>query len=168
VTLFWIQIQSYDGKNKLSGFLEGTASLASFKNVTSLGITRDADEQGIESSEQAIHGALNRAGLTENPNDITPKNPRLQIKTHIVCDSSGMGKLESMILETVADDWRTACIENFFTCLEEQAPENNSLPKDHEKARLGIYLASLRRSAIRPEFGEQSDKSCCWTERERI
>jgi hypothetical protein len=62
-----------------------------------------------------------------------------------------------MILEAVSDDWRMSCIRDYWGCLRERLPDNQEFPEDEGKAKLAIFLASQRKSALRSEFWGSTD-----------
>jgi hypothetical protein len=156
-----VQIEPYGGKDGLTNALLAAVNLASFRqNVKSFGITRDADDQGIVRSMQSVLGRLHQAKLTASQKalDSVPRFSHLKLSAFILCGSNGKGRLEEMILEAVASDWRTVCIDDFWICLQENTPEEDDLPKDENKARLAVYLASQKQAATRPEFEGVSDE----------
>jgi hypothetical protein len=152
------QIKNHGGKQGLPPFLAGLVGIDTFRrNVRSLGIVRDADEHGEGSARQAIRVSLHNAGLSESQNEIKPTRPALKITTHIMCDSSGKGRLEEMLLESVEHSWRTSCVNDYWQCLEKRCPDDDRLPKDENKARLAVFLASHQSLALKPGFEGESD-----------
>jgi hypothetical protein len=150
-------IVEYEGESKLRRKLESMVVESGFRhNVVSLGITRDADERGVSVKLQSIHTALHKVGLSESKTSIVPTRPNLRIAAHIICDSTQKGRLEEMILEAVAKDWRTACVDDYWNCLNKQCPDNDVLPKDENKSQLAVFLAGQERSekAVRSDFWE--------------
>ena len=152
------QIEQYGGKQGLPRFLAPLPDIGSFKrNVKSLGIVRDADEQGTDSALQSVCASLHNAGLSESENEIIPTRSALKITAYIMSASTGKGRLEEMLLESVADNWRILCVDDYWKCLAKQCPDDDRLPKDESKARLAVFLASHRSLALQTGFESESD-----------
>lgn len=153
-----VQIVSYNGKSNLTQFLKATALESSFRaNVTSLGITRDADDQGLERTLQSLRGILFRSGFSQSETSIEPIKSNFNIQLHVLCNRSGSGRLEEMILEAVEDDWRLSCIADYWGCIQNENPNEDIPSLDENKSKLAIFLASQERPSIQSEYWETTD-----------
>jgi hypothetical protein len=153
-----VQIVSYEGKGNLLRFLQATVVESSFRaNVTSLGITRDADEQGLERTLQSIRGILFRAGLSQSETSIEPTKADFNIQLFVLCNRSETGRLEEMILEAIEDDWRLSCIADYWNCIQVENPNEETPSLDENKSKLAIFLASQERPSIQSGYWEAAD-----------
>lgn len=134
-----VNITVYRGKNNLSHTLRILRKSGAFRQglITSVGVTRDADHQGCPAALQSLRGALYRAGLILSEKHITPANANLQISAHIICDSSGRGRLEEMILEAIEHHPWMADVDHHMALLRHAS---YPLGFDEGKTRLNLFL----------------------------
>lgn len=137
-----MQIQNYGGNNELNGFLEQFPKASGFWDIVeSIGIVRDA-EKDPNDAFKSVSGALNAVGLfvPKRPLEITNTQPRISV--FILPDTKSNGMLETVCLRSVEADSAISCIDEYFKCLKEKL---KSIPKNMEKARLQVFLASRKK-----------------------
>lgn len=137
-----IQIQNYGGNDELKGFLIQFAKARGFQEkVESIGIIRDA-EKSAKSAFQSVSSAVTKAGFS------APKKPLEQTKTqpcisvYILPDSKSKGMLETICNQSVEKDPAMLCVDTYLKCLKEKL---TLLPRNIEKARLQVFLASRKK-----------------------
>jgi hypothetical protein len=148
----------------LSTFLKTISTLTpGFRNVVSLGITRDADgstepddQRTPESAGNAFRsvcGALEGAGLPQpvKPNEIAYGSPNVAVFILPDCERNGM--LEDLCLASIQNDPVFQCIDPFFACASKHPGIS---PKNMAKARIHAWLATRSRPDLR--FGEAAEK----------
>jgi len=143
-----IQIQNYGGIAELPNFLGQLTKNSNFRKlVTSLGITRDAEENS-GGAFQSVCSALTSVNLLAptHPVQSIGTSPRVNIFIFPGNDLPGM--LESLLLQAVSDDPAINCIDEFIYCVEQA---NHYTPKPVDKAKILAFLAS--REQIKPLIG---------------
>ena len=106
-----IQPMPIGGKTRLSDNLEALAKQASFDEVVTLVIVRDADDDP-GAALQSVQGALRRAGISAPSAAWTwqtvdnPRSSSVQIKVCILIlpGATNQGALEELLMQTVARD----------------------------------------------------------------
>lgn len=150
------QVLQIAGASNLSRRLDALRSAEEFATVTALGIVFDADDshQGTFSS---ICRSLSGARLPVPPQPQQLSSGRPQVSVMIVPpDEIESGRmLEDLCLEAVADDPAMRCVDEYFSCLEDQSisQRESAIPK----ARLHAFLASRERPGLR--LGEAAEKN---------
>ncbi len=145
-----VQVISLGGKDHLNvGLLESIKKASGFRNIVSLGIVRDADEnQG--NVFNALCGVLEKCGLAvpERPMEFFGENPKVGVL--ILPPDREKGALEDLCLASLEGRVEMDCIEEYFRCLQDRlSPE--SFPKNLAKAKIQAFLASQRESV--PKLG---------------
>lgn len=150
-----IQVLSFEGKSNLKNKLNVVKYAHSFEDVTAIGIVRDADGNP-KGAFDSVCSALQSANLPKptEPLSSSTETPRIMV---MVMPPSNVGTnrmLEDLCLEAVKDDPATACVNDYFACLQEQniSQENNVIAKAH----LHAFLASRERPDLR--LGEAAQK----------
>ena len=153
---------AYGGKDNLSRFLAALGDMPGFRDVTALGITRDADgsiePDELRTSESAINafrsvrGALHGAGFSvpAAPVEIADGEPKVGV--YILPDCKGNGMLEDLCLASIQNDPAFRCLDAFFACAREHS---DLYPGNMAKARLHAWLATRRRPDLR--LGEAAE-----------
>ena len=134
-----IQVQDFGGINELNPFLQAFSKSSGFKkNVTSVGIIRDA-ETDFSAAFQSVCSALDNSNLPipQNPIERTATQP--QISIFILPDNKSAGMLETVCLNSVINDPAMICVDDYFTCIKQKL---GYAPNKIEKARLQTFLAS--------------------------
>lgn len=137
-----IQIQNFGGITELQGFLKALRRARTFERVTSLGIIRDA-ETDAASAFQSVSSSLRGADLPVPAQVIQSFGNDPMVSVFILPDTESPGMLETICLRSVEEDPVMDCIEQYFSCLEEQSV---SLPNNMDKARVLAFLASRRKT----------------------
>ena len=132
-----LQVQAFNGKNRLSAFLEALVNASGFSDVTSLGIIRDAD--GDENSAyRSVRDSLERAGLSAPPKPMQQSGSHPVTQVMILPGAGRTGMLETLLWETVGPG-EADCIEKFFRCIQDATGQVSERP---DKARVHAYIAT--------------------------
>ena len=132
------QILEYGGKDKFRGYLNTLMSLRGFDAVTTIGITRDADENANDAFA-SVQNALISKGLPAPSEPLMPSNDSPTTTIAIVPPGETTGELEDLLLSSVATDPAIYCVDDYIGCL---ASQGLKLPNKLSKARLHTFLAS--------------------------
>ncbi len=131
-----IEIASYNGKNNLSNYLKALQLTPGFSNLTSLGITRDADNNKND-AVQSILTALRNNKLP------TPKSDKIEnilnIQIFILPNNNNEGMLEDLCLQSLADQPEISCLDAYFECVQNKTGRQ---PKNMAKAKVHAWLSS--------------------------
>lgn len=126
-----VQVLQYGGKHKLRKFLSSIHTLPGFGGVVWLGVTRDADDD-FASATQSVDDAVVAARV------LWPVSPR--VETFILPNNRDSGMLETLCVQSVADERVVACVNEFVECVAKSAPGR---PGNRDKAMSHAFLASL-------------------------
>lgn len=146
LTISDIQIQKFDGKDKLRQFLGVLVNAPNFNSVQSIGIVRDAD-QNVSAAFKSVHNSLKAVNL-DSPRqvgEITTGKPRTGIYLLPGLDAS-TGMLEDLCLDMLDAEAAIFCVEQYFQCLDSRGIPP---PKNVAKAKITAFLAS------RPELKQR-------------
>ena len=134
-----IRVEDYKGKDNLRTYLQALKSRPSFSELTSIGITRDADNLPPKSAFDSICSSLRKVGLSipNNQGEKTTETPSINI--FIFPNNRDSGMLEDLCLESVKDDGAISCVEQYLECAKENASRQ---PNNVAKAKLHAWLAS--------------------------
>ena len=141
-----VQIQAFDGKNRLREFLVTLAGATAFRTVKSIGIVRDADDsadaafQSVRTSLGNVNDAIRSSGVEfpvpDRPERRVGERPALSV---LILPGDGQkGMLETLLCKTFAGSGVDGCIDGFFRCAE----ESGSAIHRPDKARARAYLAT--------------------------
>ena len=145
-------IRRYEGVGNLGEYLRTLTVTPGFLQVNSLGIIRDADQNAQSAFQSVCSGLRNRSlSVPQRPIELAGEKPRVGV--FVWPDCVQPGTLETLCLLSVADDPAIACVDGFFSCVEDQT---GTLPKSIPKARLHTFLASRERPGLR--LGEAAEK----------
>ena len=144
-----VQVEHYGGKNQLAKSIVSTVTRTGFKQVTSLGITRDCDyadrsaDEAEKSAFQSICLALEKAGL-KPPEKIGMKSSGVPaVSAMILPGKARMGMLEDMFLDSLFDKPEFTCIEAFFECVNLKSGRKTARPQNvMGKARIHAWLST--------------------------
>ena len=132
-----VQCLDYGGKSKLAGFLNTLPTAPGYRDVVSLGVTRDADDSAAGAFSSACAG-LRAAGLLEPgaPGVLAAGKPSVCV---MILPGTATGALEDLVLASLDDDACMSCVTAFFQCAQTTA---DHFPTSSEsKARLHAWLA---------------------------
>ncbi|HLP91736.1 MAG TPA: DUF3226 domain-containing protein [Nostocaceae cyanobacterium] len=157
-----IQVEPYNGTDKLGNYLRNLSLRPGYRELISLGVIRDAD-LSANNTFDSVCGMLKNAKLPvpRFPKQIVGEN--LKVSVLILPDypaNESENNLEPRMLETLClDAIRTnsemQCVENYFNFLADNVGIKCK-PKDMAKARLQVWLASQERPDLR--LGEAAQK----------
>ncbi len=133
-----IDVRPIDGKDNLSAALKALKNDPGYLMLTSIGITRDADNDADLAFRNVCSALLN--AQLPIPNDAlesTGGKPRVTVMILPVGRPTGM--LEDVFLDSVARDPAMKCVNSYFQCLTECL---NELPGNLSKAKVRAFLVS--------------------------
>lgn len=131
-----IQVETYNGKNNLSRYLNVLKLTPGFPDLISFGITRDADGNK-ETAVQSIETALINNNLPTPSSEQLGEN--LSSKIFILPNNNNPGMLEDLCLQSIADDLGMSCVDTYFQCIQNQTGRQ---PKNMAKAKIHAWIAS--------------------------
>ena len=154
-----LRILPYEGKDKLPKFLYQLIQDMNFKQVSQIGIVRDADygTDALQSVRTAIKNA-NANSLRQLPvpeTVIEPSEGSPKVSVLILPSEKRDGMLEDLVLDALNDDLITPCVNDFFTCLMDRKVE--IVQERLSKARVRVFITGKnvdRQSAV----GDDTDK----------
>ena len=135
-------ILQYEGKNNLAGFLYQLIQNSNFKQVSQIGIVRDADygTDAFQSVRTAIKNAnANSPRQLPVPKTvIEPSEGSPKVSVLILPSEKRDGMLEDLVLDALNDDPITPCVNDFFTCLKDRKVE--IVQERLSKARVRVFI----------------------------
>ena len=136
-----IEIRNFGGVNDLD-FLGTLDITPGFDRVISLAIIRDAESNDAVSAFDSVSSKLKQTGFDVPLRPMTSTGGSPKISVFILPDCINNGSLETLCLQTVKNDPAIPCVDQFFTCI-----QNNglSVPKNIQKANLHAFLSSRER-----------------------
>ncbi len=134
-----VQVQTYDGGDKLRGFLSAFVRMSGFSDVTAIGIVRDAEKNPASDALASVRGALENAGLPAPSMSKTVADGPPRVSVLILPDGTNQGMLESLLGETVKGTPIADCIDEFLQCAERACESEIKRP---EKAFVHAFLAT--------------------------
>ena len=137
-------ILKYEGKNNLAGFLYQLIQNSNFKQVSQIGIVRDAD-YGTDAL-RSVRNALKKANANANSlrqlpvpkTVIEPSKGSPKVSVLILPSEKRDGMLEDLVLDALNDDPITPCVNDFFTCLKDRKVE--IVQERLSKARVRVFI----------------------------
>jgi hypothetical protein len=136
-----VQVAPTSGKGRMHDFLKAIPSLPGFSLLTALGVTRDADDNPTAAFQSVCDG-LQKAGFDVPDRPASPTNGKPRVSVFVFPDCAGEGMLETLCLQSVADDAAVRCVDRFFECVKRDAGRE---PQNIPKARTHAWLASKER-----------------------
>lgn len=133
-----VEVWAIQGKSRLSSRLKALVRAPHAVPIVSVGIVQDADNDPA-AAFHSICSALEAADLPAPEAPLQPHGVNPRITVMIVPDAVTPGMLEDVCLASVADDPATACVDEFFRCLQERI---SSIPQNQAKARLRAFLSA--------------------------
>lgn len=148
-----VQIRDYQGKGNLRRFLGVLPQIPGYSELESIGVTRDADENGDKAAE-SVRDALGAAGFPVPNSPLeSANNGRIEV-CYLIIPHGETGALEDVCLASVAEDPAMVCVEGYFDCIERSALDG---PKEKwmSKAKVHAFLSSREDPALR--LGEAAE-----------
>ena len=133
-----IRVEEYGGKRKLSRYLQELLVRPSYRDVISIGITRDADADA-SSAFQSVCGVLTNIGLAAPAATEVFVGDHPKVGIFILPDGRNAGMLEDLCLAAIRSYPDMQCVDEYFKCIHEKA---NRQPNNLAKARVHAWLAS--------------------------
>ena len=134
-----LQIHNFGGVNELPAFLRGFTGATGYASVTSLGIVRDAEEQGEAAAWSSVRAALSNAKMPVPARVGQQSAETPAVSVLILPGGSQPGMLETVLNRTFADDPVNNCIDAFLECVEQVSGQPANRPA---KARAHAYLTT--------------------------
>jgi len=136
-----IQVLDFGGIDNLLPYLSTLKELSGFKQVESMVIARDA-EQNADAAVKRIKTSLKKTGLPvpDKAFEFSNTSPRVAyiiFPGFLKKGSLADGSLEDLCLEIVKDVSIMNCVDQFIDCLASQSKK----PKYPHKTKLHAYLA---------------------------
>lgn len=150
LNLSGIECADFGGREELGAFLKAVKNTAGFRQVRSLGIIRDAD-QDAELAFRSAADAVARAEM-QPPEKLGQEGsgePRILI--FILPNNREPGMLETSLLESVNDQPAMRCVDELFECVQRTG---DPPPKNLEKAKVSAYLATRAKGGKQKHIGE--------------
>ena len=150
-----VQIRDYQGKDNLRRFLRVLPQITGYSELESIGVTRDADENGDKAAE-SVRDALGAAGFPVPDSPLESANDgRIEVRYLIIPPNSKTGALEDVCLASVAGDPAMVCVESYFGCIERSELDG---PRSTwvSKAKVHAFLSSREDPALR--LGEAAER----------
>jgi hypothetical protein len=135
-----LRIEPFLGKDKLTGFMGAVQTRPEFaqKQVASIGIVRDADEDA-DAAFQSVRNSLVANGFKSAPaanGGVTDEIIKIGIL--IIGPKVGKGMLEDLCLQSVGDRPEFICVEEYFQCVAQRSERKHFSPK----AKVRVWMAS--------------------------
>lgn len=140
-----VQVEAYNGKSNLGSYLKTLRVRPGFAGIISIGITRDADLDPINSLK-SICGFLTKEPFTSPGSHGTFAGQRPKCGIFLMPDGVSPGMLEDICIEAVRGDPAFVCVEEYLSCVATRANRN---PDSPAKARIEAWLSSLTRPDLR-------------------
>ena len=150
-----VQIQRYDGYQKLRPFLKNFIALSGFGLVRSLAVVADANSSRID-REKSIRDALSDRNLPSPPGPLqVSSDSNLQVAYLVLPHDRDCGMIEDICLDSVSTDPAIQCVDQYFECIGQAGLPG---PKDTwmSKARVYAFLASREDPSLR--LGEAAQR----------
>lgn len=145
-----IQVHSMGGKDNFrTPNLKSIINTPGFREVKSLGIVRDADENA-NNTFGSIRAILRKCGLPEPKQPMEIISASLKVGVLVIPPGATKGEIEDICLTAIKEYNEIECIENYFRCLKEKLPLEK-FPRDLSKAKIQAFLASREKSV--PHLG---------------
>lgn len=136
-----IQVADYGGVTKFPKFMQAlVAPLPGFREVVSLGITRDANASP-DKAFTSIRNMLKRLPLPvpTSVGEIVDGTPCVGVM--LLPDGHNPGVLEDLCLASIADDKGLSCVDEFFGCVKKKTGREHS-GNSMAKARIRAWLTT--------------------------
>lgn len=140
-----IQVLNADGKDKIRKMLKVIPSSPGYSKVTSIGVVRDADANA-GSAFQSVRDALRDANLPVPDAPLSLVEGGIRVAVLIAPHGKPSGAIEDVCLESVAGDAAMGCVQDYLSCLNDNAVEQ---PNNLRKAEAQAFLASRERPGLR-------------------
>lgn len=150
IGLTGMQIISMNGKEnfRIPNF-KSVINTPGFREVKSLGIVRDADENA-ENTFSSICTVLRGCNLPVPTQPMQIISDSLKVGVLVIPPGAVKGEIEDLCLSSLKENSEMECIDNYFKCLKRKLP-SDKFPKGLSKAKIQVFLASREESV--PHLG---------------
>ena len=127
-----ITVRIYEGKNGLKGFMRTLMSQLDSGEITTLAVTRDADENG-DGAFTSVRDTLKMMGFSNLPaqnGGFSGAAPKTGI---FIVGPGGRGEMEDLCLASMQNRPEFSCVDEYFKCMKQAEPK--------AKARAWVWLA---------------------------
>lgn len=147
-----LQIENYQGKDKLRPYLRAFVATPGFDRVETIAVVRDADSNA-RSALQSVQDSLEAVNLPPPRGELisTGSNPSTIVL--ILPGNSEHGALEDICLRALEMDPAMDCVSAFMDCVSRSV---SSPPQNPSKARIHAFLASREDPELR--LGEAAQR----------
>ena len=133
-----VKVEQCGGKHGLPAYLDALRLRPGFGELSSFGVTRDADADAMAAFNSVRQHLQNRGFVTPaSSGNIEAGTPQVGIM--ILPDGTNPGMLEDLCLTAFDTDAFIPCINGFFECLE---TISGNAPDQISKARVHVWLAA--------------------------
>lgn len=152
------QILQYGGKDNLGNYLRGLMRLRNFKQISHIGIVRDADYgtdafQGVRSAlEYANRRNAQQLPIPQSPIQPAGESPKVSV---LILPTDAEGMLEDLVLDALKEDTVMRCVDDFFICLADR--ERVFVRERLSKARVRVFIIGKNMDA-QATVGDDADK----------
>jgi hypothetical protein len=131
------KVAQYGGKNKLPDYLDALRLRPGFTDLTSLGVTRDADTDALSAFDSVRNHLARRGFVTpDSSGSVQAGTPKVGI---MIFPGNRPGMLEDLCLAALQADSVIRCIDEYFECV--RVTKGNT-PDQISKARIHAWLAA--------------------------
>lgn len=146
-----IQVLNAGGKDNIRQTLKVITQSTDYSKVSSIGVVRDADANA-GSAFQSVRDALRDANLPVHDAPLSLVEGGIRVAVLIVPHGKPSGAIEDVCLESVAGDAAMGCVQDYLSCLNDNAIEQ---PNNLSKAKAQVFLASREHTGLR--LGEAAE-----------
>ncbi len=133
-----VQIENYEGKDKLTPYLKALKKRPGFTKVNKLGILRDADDDP-EGASASVDSAIEQAGFATG----------LTVRKLILPGGGKIGALENLCLQSIERRPINVCVEEFMSCAAKATGHEHTTTSYKAKARIHAWLAAQSKPDLR-------------------
>jgi hypothetical protein len=133
-----IEVEPYDGKDKLSIFLRSLWKRPEFaqQRVEAMAILRDADDDS-NAAFMSVRDALRQNNFEAPALDKTFSESKLKVGVFIV-GVNAKGMIEDICLNSVSDQPEFSCVDAYFGCVAQKSARSTF----SSKAKVRVWMAS--------------------------
>jgi hypothetical protein len=146
-----VQVEQCAGKRVFKKYFSAQAVRSGFDRVDSIVIVQDADDNP-DGTLASVCETVRVCGLTPPSRHADFSDGRPRVGVFIMPDGSRPGMLESLCVDSVAEDAAMECVRDFLECVRDRC---GRVPSPIEKAQTHAWLAS--RAAPDKRLGEAAE-----------
>ena len=135
-----VQIIEYDGKDNLGITLRTLRATPGFGVVSTVGVTRDADDDA-DGALAHVNSCLDNAGFSQVVAVCTKSDGAPATCAFLFPGNGESGELETLCLKAVSNKPVMQCVDAYMDCVEEMTTPADQPAK---KAKIHAYLAGVK------------------------